>query len=160
MNTGANGEKRDLLSPEDEERDGLIAEVIARCELAELRSLPMTTLQRAGAFMLAALRTDGRLYALALDENAGVIGEQSFEYGPRWEPQALAEALASFAADIPSERLIIGIGGEVGLDSFILLERMFTLLKDKGVRLIDVIEVRGHGYRSILPRSASGSSGR
>ena len=153
--------KSDTLLPTNQahdQRDRLIADAMARVSLSKLRSLPITTRQRAGAFMISSLRKEGCVCAVFLDSGASVIGEYHSNIGPSWYADALADDLVRAAEHYNADLMILGTTIPIPWEKIAPFDRVYRILKENGVELIDLIEISAASYRSLFKQLTPGKS--
>ena len=158
MNANESAQDKRVVSPSEKQRETVIADVMARVSLSRLRDVPITTRQRAGAFMLAALRKNDRICAITLARSGNITGEKQMDFGPKWDASALSEELIAFAGSQRSELLVIGVSTRIRWQEIAPFDLAYRTLKERGVSLVDLIEVNEHAFRSIFKQITPGKS--
>ena len=135
---------------EDERKHAVIAEIMARVSLSELRAMPMISVGRAGAFMSYALRRECRACMLALNDSAAIISERHIRFGPKWQAEGLTRELLSFARLVGANKLILGTTVNAKWLELLAFNEVYNELRSVGVTLVDIIEVKDGSFTSVF----------
>lgn len=138
------------LTAEDEQKSAVIADIMARVSLSKLRTLEITSTCRAGAFMLSALRRDCRACMIALNDNALIIGERQIGFGPKWYPEGLTRELLSFSSLAGADKILLGTTLNSKWQELLAFNEVYEALRDSGVTLVDIIEVKYGSFTSVF----------
>ena len=138
------------------DRDEVIAEAFARIAVAELRDLRFTTLFRAGAYMAARLREPDALCAVALDSDARFISDTMIGVKGKWDFRAITSALTAFANKTGAPYLILGASRAMPWEVVLPFNSVYEDMMARGVKILDLIEVTGGAYLSLLKPLSKG----
>lgn len=153
--SSAREERPDVAHPSPEssaasDARAVITDIMARVSLSELRTTPMTSVCRAGAFMCSALRRENLACAIALNDEAGIIGEHYMKLGPKWQAEGLTAELLSFTRRVGADKLILGTTLSSDWQGLLSLNEVYRSLLNAGVTTVDIIEVTDGAFSSVF----------
>ena len=139
-------------------KNDVIIEAGARIALGDLRSIPLTNLPRAGAFMAARLRVLNTLCAAALDKDGSFLGDILLKLGERREPPPISSEVIALCKKTEASFLLIGASRTFSGKFILSLNELYAELLRHGVTIIDVIEVENGTFASVI-KSLSNNAG-
>lgn len=134
----------------DAQRAAVIADVMARVALSELRAMRIDSLDRAGAFMLSILRRKDMACMVALNSRAAVIRDRCVRFGPKWMASGLIRELLEFSRLSGADKLLFGMTLHPKWEDLLALNEVYEALRRDGVTLIDIIEVDRGAFHSVF----------
>ena len=152
--------KEDAITPGTPftlDRDSVIAEVVARVAITDLRELRFTTLARAGSYMAARLRFANVLCAVALDGEGRYVCDKLIGVAGKWDFRSIFAALSAFSDKTGVPYMILGASRAMPWEVVLPFNSVYEDMAARGVKILDLIEVTNGAYLSLLKSLSKGN---
>ena len=140
-------------------KDDVVAECAARIAIGDLRAIPLTNLPRAGAYMAARLRAADVLCLTALDASGLFLEDKLLRIGDRIDPPTVKDAAVSLSEKTGSKYMIVGASKKLSGKMILSLNELYADMLDYDMTIIDVIEVTGGAFESVMKTLSNNTGG-
>lgn len=140
----------------NEDAKKLCCQVMRRCELEKLTKLPLTNRARMGAYAAAIVKGDKQVVAVSLDAEYRPLGSIVLQDGGNALPTEVIREIVNLCRTGSSERVMICASRRITMEDILSLSIVYQKLCKLGITVVDLFEVCGYGYYSVIADIGSG----
>lgn len=128
----------------------LCQQVMRRCELEKLSEIGLTNRARMGAYATVIAKEDKQVVAVALDEEYRPLGSIILQQGGNALPSEVIGEIETLCRLKSSERVIVCASRRITMEDVLALNVVYQRLAKVGITMVDLFEVSGYAYYSVM----------
>lgn len=139
-----------------EEAKLLCHRIMRRCEIEHLGELGLTNRARMGAYAAAIVKGDKQVVAVSLDSEYRPVGSIILQEGGNALPAEVIGEIEALCRLGASERVMICASRRITMEDVLALNVVYQRLAKSGIVMVDLFEVSGYAYYSVMADIGAG----